>query len=93
MNISKTTINFARKRGLDITVEDIGDKVLLCVWEIENDCEWLFSYRIDGEFLHFNRNVYLAQSAKEELPATVFDEKQLRKVIDFVASELNSTNC
>lgn len=93
MNISKTTFNFAKKRGLDITVEDLGDCIALCIWEADKDCEWMCSYRIESDKLAWNANVYLPQEVKEELPATIKDEKHLREVLAFIAKEVNSTNC
>lgn len=88
MNISKTTFNLAAKRGLELTVEDMGDVKALCFWDAENDCEWMFSYVISAEVLTFKGNVYLPRHIAEELPATIFTEKQLREVIKFVAAEL-----
>jgi len=89
MKLNKTTINFARKRGLDITTTDLendNDNLLLCIWEADNDCEWMCSYRIENDKLTWDGNVYLRQEVKEELPATIFDERQLRNVIKFIAS-------
>ena len=91
MNISKTTFNFGKKRGFWVELEDFDD--LVTFTEIEEDgelaCEWMFSYRMneDGSFT-WNGNVYLAKEIKEELPATIKDEKHLREVIAFVAKEL-----
>lgn len=91
MTISKTTINFAKRHNLDVTIEDINDdgKEILCVWEADNDCEWMFSYLINpnGSFT-WNGNVYLAQEIKEELPATIKDEKHLRQVLKFISEEM-----
>ena len=89
MNISKTTFNFAKKRGLDLTVEDLGDRMALCIWEADNDCEWMCSYRIENDKLTWDGNVYLRQEVKEELPATIFDERQLREVLAFIGSNLH----
>ena len=87
MNISKTTINFAKKRGLDVTVEDFGEGEFLAIWEADNDCEWMCTYRVnEGGSFTWHGNVYLRQDVKEELPATIFDERQLRNVIKFIAS-------
>lgn len=86
MNISKTTFNMAKKRGIELTVDDLGDYTALCIWEADNDCEWMCSYRIEHDKLTWNGNVYLRQDVKEELPATIFDERQLRNVIKFIAS-------
>lgn len=89
MNISKTTINFAKRHNLDVTVEDFGVGLQLCIWEADNDCEWLCSYRMNenGSFT-WHGNVYLAQEIKEELPATIKDEKHLRQVLKFIAGEI-----
>ena len=88
MNISKTTFNLAKKRGLELTVEDFGDRMVLCIWEADNDCEWMCSYRINHDSLTWDGNVYLRQDVKEELPATIFDERQLRNVIKFIADSM-----
>lgn len=89
MNISKTTINFAKRHNLDVTVEDFGEGLQLCIWEADNDCEWLCSYRMNenGSFT-WHGNVYLAQEIKEELPATIKDEKHLRQVLKFISGEI-----
>ena len=89
MNISKTTFNMAKARGLDLTVEDFDDYTLLCIWEADNDCEWMCSYRIEHDKLTWHGNIYLDQEIKEELPATIFDEKQLREVLKFIGSNLH----
>lgn len=85
--LTKTTINFAQKRGLDVTIENYGEGDFLAVWEADNDCEWMFSYRVneDGSFT-WHGNVYLTQEVKEELPATIKNEKHLREVIAFLAT-------
>lgn len=89
MSLSKTTIKFAQKRGLDVTVEDFGEGEIVAVWELDNDCEWMFSYRVNpnGSYT-WNGNIYLDQEIKEELPATIKDEKHLREVLAFVANEM-----
>ncbi|WP_447882289.1 hypothetical protein [Serratia fonticola] len=87
MDISRTTFNMARKRGLELTVETgvQDDATLLCFHEQSNECEWMFSYRLGFDGLTWNGNVYLPQDVKEELPAFIADEQALRKVIKFVA--------
>lgn len=91
MELSKTTKNYANKRRLDVTIENFDENEgdVLAVWEADNDCEWMFSYQIndDGSFT-WRGNIYLSQDIKEELPATVKDEKHLRQVLDFIAKEL-----
>ena len=86
MNISKTTFNFAKRSGLYVTIEEISDAMLLCVWDINNDCEWMFSYRINSDCLTWNGNIYLPQELKEELPATLKDEKHVREMLDYVGA-------
>lgn len=89
MMVSKTTTNFAVKRGIELSVEQFNDMDVLCIWEADNDCEWLCSYYIndDGSFT-WKGNVYLEQEIKEELPATIKDEKHLREVIKFISENI-----
>lgn len=89
MMVSKTTTNFAGKRGIELSVEQFNDMDVLCIWEADNDCEWLCSYYIndDGSFT-WKGNVYLSQEVKEELPATINDEKHLRQVIQFISENI-----
>ena len=49
----------------------------------------MFSYRVneDGSFT-WNGNIYLAQEVKEELPATIKDEKHLRQVLKFISENI-----
>ncbi|UTQ80589.1 hypothetical protein Motto_55 [Pseudomonas phage Motto] len=88
MMVSKTTTNFAGKRGIELSVEQFDDLDVLCIWEADNDCEWMCSYFInsDGTFT-WRGNIYLSDDVKEELPATIKDEKHLREVIAFIAKE------
>ena len=88
MNISKTTLNYAAKRGLELTISEGADKDLVCIWEADNDCEWLCSYRLNTDSLSYNGNVYLPQNIKEELPGTITSEKQLRLVLEYISTEL-----
>lgn len=92
MNISKTTLNFAAKRGLSLMLVEADEYIetsRLWFFSNEDDCEPDFSYLANenGSFT-FNENLSLPQAVKEELPATIFNERQLRQVIDFVAREL-----
>lgn len=89
MMVSKTTTNFAGKRGIELSVEQFNDMDVLCIWEADNDCEWLCSYYIndDGSFT-WKGNIYLSQEVKEELPATINDEKHLRQVIQFISENI-----
>lgn len=89
MMVSKTTTNFAGKRGIELSVEQFNDVDVLCILEDDNDCEWLCSYYIndDGSFT-WKGNIYLSQEVKEELPATIKDEKHLRQVIQFISENI-----
>lgn len=87
--LTATTKKFAAARNLDVTVEELEDVVALCIWEAEDDSEWLCSYRVnaDGSY-SWNGNVYLKPEVKEELPATIRDEKHLREVLAFIAKNI-----
>lgn len=89
MALTKTTTNFAKRHCFDLEINSFEEYTLLCVYEIENDCEWMFSYRVneDGSFT-WNGNIYLAQEVKEELPATIKDEKHLRQVLKFISENI-----
>ncbi|UXM05279.1 hypothetical protein [Salmonella phage F115] len=89
MMVSKTTTNFAGKRGIELSVEQFNDMDVLCILEADNDCEWLCSYYIndDGSFT-WKGNIYLSKEVKEELPATIKDEKHLRQVIQFISENI-----
>lgn len=83
MEISQTTHNYAKARGLELTVEEH----VLYVWAAGNDCEWMFTLYVLNKGFAWRANVWLEQSIKEELPAFMDNEKSLRKVLDFVAKE------
>ena len=72
-----------------MTIENIDNRDLLCIWEADNDCEWMCSYLVNanGSFT-WNGNIYLEQQVKEELPATIRDEKHLRDVLKFIAASI-----
>lgn len=93
MKISKTTLNYATKRNLELTFsiweDDSGNnQPVVLFWELGEDCEPMFIYNNNEETLSYRGYVYLDQKIKEELPATIFDEKQLRNMIDFLSKEL-----
>lgn len=92
MKITKSLVNYANRRNLDLTTHsDSEDGDLLCFWELEEESEWLFSYRVnDNGSLSWNGNIYLDKEIKEELPATIFDEKQLKAVINFISESLKN---
>ncbi len=84
MNITKTTINYGEKRNLEILIEDNG----ITIWDMNDDDEWLVSYKEGTDGLFFNACL-MSQSTKEELPHWIQDEKQLRRVIDFLSKEVH----
>lgn len=89
MKITKSLVNYANRRNLDLTVETIDGIEMVCFWEKEEESEWLFSYSSnDNGSLSWHGNVYLKSEIKEELPGTIFDEKQLKAVINFISESL-----
>ncbi|ATN93835.1 hypothetical protein [Citrobacter phage IME-JL8] len=85
--ISKTTINFARKRGLDVTIENVGEGDFMAVWDLNNDCEWMFTYQVnDNGSFTYNGNVWLPEDLKEELPGTLKDEKHVREMLAYIGA-------
>lgn len=99
MKISKTTLNMALKRGIEIVIEEgIGHdgETLVCFWDNRNESagEWMFSYAVanDGS-LYWNGNVYLPQEIKEELPGTIQSEQVLREVVIFLSTQLHKVEC
>lgn len=92
MNISKTTFNFAKKRGIELELIEADDRLVLAFYEDKNDCEWMFSYSIcedqNGCLLTWRGNIYLPEEIKEELPGTIMTERQLKEVINFVGQNI-----
>ena len=91
MSLTKTTINTVKKLGLDIQVVDgvevEKDYDLLWIYINEDDSEPSIFYIVneDGSFTF--SETFLKNSIKEELPATIKDEKHLRQVLKFIAAE------
>ncbi|TDB48055.1 hypothetical protein [Photorhabdus luminescens] len=91
MNISKSTINFANRRNIDIEMINIDGADVVWFSQIEDG-------EVSGEpmFVMFNNqnnltwkgNIYLPQVIKEEIPATILSEKQLKEMIKFLKKEL-----
>lgn len=84
MSLTKTTHNFAAKRGFELEV----DENVIFVYTDANDDEPDFTIRIEEAGFFFGGNIALPQSIKEELPHWMKDEKALRETIEFVAKEL-----
>ncbi|EPL6275131.1 hypothetical protein N6147_001777 [Proteus mirabilis] len=90
MQISKTTQNFAKRRGLELTSIDNDGTELLCVWEAGNDWEWICSFQPVNDQLVFFGNIYLPQECLNALPTTIADEAQLRAVITLIADAIKT---
>ncbi|ENY6785128.1 MULTISPECIES: hypothetical protein [Providencia] len=90
MQISKTTHSFAERRGLELTTENNDGTELLCIWETNNDWEWICSFQPTQDQLVFFGNIYLPQECLNALPAIIADETQLRAVLTKIAESLKT---
>lgn len=92
MKLSKTTVNFAERRGIffDYVEGDDADGIDR-VWFFfdEEGCEPDLSYIMnqDGTFTYYH-TLTLPQHIKEELPATIKNEKHFREVVDFLSNHI-----
>ncbi|ELP5902507.1 hypothetical protein QTV49_004547 [Vibrio vulnificus] len=93
MDISKITERFASDRGMELERSEVevmkGVRAeVIYFYEKEANCEPMLSYlsNEDGS-LSFYGNIYLPLEIKEELPAYIENEKDLRQVVDFLSSE------
>jgi hypothetical protein len=90
-HVSKTTINFAKSRKLCIDSDFCDDKKNSFIWICVDDdsSEPMFSMYAnrDGSY-SYRGNIWLSAAVREEIPAFVDNEKQLRKVLAFVANEM-----
>ena len=88
MKISKTTLNFALKRALDITVwHELDDGAIShALWHVDNDNEPLliFSQNAKNEFFMLT-NVTLDNLMWVELEQFIKNEKELRMAIDQIS--------
>lgn len=86
MNISKTTVNFARARNLDITVwaDNKGEPSEYAIWfaDDENVPAFIISTGDSGFYLMTNHQINA--SVWEDLMYWMRSEKQLRKVLDYI---------
>lgn len=86
--LTKTTINYAAKRGLDLTVEEMKDQTQLWIWDTNEDSEPFCIYTGKPDGWHFHGNVYLPKSVVSKLPKLIADDKALRKVIEFLKTQV-----
>lgn len=99
--LSKVTINYANKRGLDVSNEAFPENGMrnnlplngnfinyIWIWCAKDDNEPLCSYisNSDGSFT-WSGNVWLHKDIKEELPYYIENEKALRGVLDYISKE------
>jgi len=86
MKISKTTINYAEARNIELVI----DADLVSFYNTEDDGEPMMTYSVNEETgeMFFKTNIWLNQEVKEELPNWINSEKQLRQVIQFVSESL-----
>ena len=82
MNISKTTLNFASRRNIDLFIND-GQILDISVMDGEgctNESSVQYLFFDDELFFYksFNSNL-------EDLPNWIQDEKQLRQVIQYIS--------
>ncbi|EBF9323889.1 TPA: hypothetical protein ACG65H_003766 [Escherichia coli] len=93
INVSKITQNFANARQLFIDADYCNDHQKSFIWICVNDdsSEPMFSLfaNDDGSF-SYRGNIWLDRATREEIPAHIKDEKQLRQVLAFVAQDMRS---
>jgi hypothetical protein len=80
MNISKSTINYATRR--DVELLELDGEIHFTVNAEENECTSVV-YRIDDEQLTFVKNF---DNSLEDLPAHIGDEVKLKELIRYLAA-------
>lgn len=84
MNISKSIHNYAKRRNLEITVENDGSEIWF--YEADNDCEPMFTMFNNEDCLTWKGNIYLESEIKEEIPATIATEKKLKELLNYLST-------
>lgn len=89
--LTKTTLNAAKKLGMVLQIVD-GEEIdrvndALWIYTSEEDCEPTLFYNISDDGTLSFSSAFLPLEIKEELPATIFDQKKLREVLAFVHSQ------
>lgn len=87
--INKTTLNYANKRGLDLTYWD-DEETTIAIWKLENECEPLCFYSIGdlkGSYF-YKSNCILRREISEELPYWIKSELHFRRMLDFLSVEV-----
>ena len=87
LNLTKTTINFAKSRNMDFsewTDENHPDDIKIAVYINNEDCEPDFVITQKDDQFFLRSNIYLSRDVWEELPYWIKSEKHLRQVLDFI---------
>ncbi|MDD9179241.1 MULTISPECIES: hypothetical protein [Aliivibrio] len=86
MKVSKTTINFASRRNIELVIDDES----ISFFPLNDDSgEPAFVYSIQESGLFFKANIWLKSAVKEELPRWIMNEQMLRNVLSFVSPSFN----
>ena len=91
MNISKTTINMAKRLGWELVINEdneYGDHIWLCELDEEGESadEPDISFFLNADTITFKESLAIEQEIVSEIPATCFSEKQFREVMKFIAA-------
>ncbi|EGB7013647.1 hypothetical protein ACRWP7_003312 [Escherichia coli] len=91
LNITKTTQKFAQARNLaidsDYCKEHNKDFIWICVNDDSSEPMFSLFANEDGSF-SYRGNIWLSSTTREEIPAFIRDEKQLRQVLAFIAQDM-----
>lgn len=87
--INLTFVAFARRRGLDVTIEYNEDGNQVWIWDLENECEPLLMYNVNTDnTLHYKANLF---NDLEDLPLWLEHKRAMYKLLDYVADMLKAS--
>ncbi|WP_045405078.1 hypothetical protein [Vibrio jasicida] len=86
MKVSKTTINYAERRNIELVIDDESISFFLLN---DDSGEPAFVYSIQESGLFFKANIWLEPAVKEELPHWIMNDQMLRNVLSFVSAVFN----
>lgn len=89
MSLSKTTINYASKRGIDLVLDNNKDGTATLSFYLDDtgEADLIYTRQRVGSFI-YKANINLASHIKEELPYFILNEKGLRQMINFISKEI-----
>lgn len=87
-SLNQVFINFARRRGLDVTSEYNEDGNQVWIWDSENDCEPLVMYSVNNDGSISYRASLL--NKLEDLPALIDSKQKFYKLLDYVSDMLKA---